>query len=145
MKPQLHTHAGAFYTTTSLQQLVNNMVKSSLPAANHKNTHVVNEVEQGIALGTTMQHAIGIMNDILTTIVANSRNGEIHITAERFRDVITLEFQERNNYNGYALAYSIGSIEPDAASVGGHISMSGSQKKVTTISFSFPYQQLAAA
>jgi len=144
MEKRLHPAIGAFEGTFSLQQLINNLVNSTLPAAHHKNTHVLNEVEKGIKLGTTIQHAMGIMNDILTTIVANSRNGEIHITAERFRDVVTLEFEERNNYNGYALAYSIGSIEPDAASLGGHISMKGPQQKVTTISFSFPDNMLAA-
>jgi hypothetical protein len=144
MEKQMHPAISAFDGTISLQQLVSNLVNSSMSAAHHKNTHVVNEVEKGIALGTTMQHAMGIMNDILTTIVANSRNGEIHITAGRFRDVVTLEFEERNNYNGYALAYSICSIEPAAASLGGHISMKGPQQKVTTISFSFPDNVWAA-
>jgi hypothetical protein len=144
MEKRLYSTHNAFNSTISLQHLINNLVNSSLPAAHHKNTHVVNEVEKGIALGTAMQHAMGIMNDILTTIVANSRNGEIHITAGRFRDVVTLEFEERNNYNGYALAYSIGSIEPAAASLGGHISMKGPQQKITTISFSFPDSLLAA-
>lgn len=144
MKDQLHSFIGAFGTAIPLKQLVSNLVNDSLPTANHNNTIVVNEVEQGIALGTNMQHAIGIMGDILTTLVINSSKGDIHITAEKFRDIITLEFQERNNYNGYALAYSIGSIEPVAYSIGGHIFMKGPQKKVTTIYFSFPLNPLAA-
>jgi hypothetical protein len=144
MEKHLHAAIGVFDTTISLQQLVSNLVNNSRSAARHNNTNVVNEVELGIALGMSMQHAIGIMSDILTTIVANSRNGEIHITAERFRDIVTLEFQERNNNNGYALAYTIGSIEPDAASVGGHISITGPQKKITTITFSFPGSSFAA-
>lgn len=144
MEKQLPITPSAFSSGISLQQLVSNLVNSSRSAARHNNTNVVNEVELGIALGTGMQHAIGIMNDILTTIVANSHNGEIHITAERFRDVVTLEFEERNNNNGYALAFSIGSIEPVAASIGGHISMKGQQRKVATVSFSFPGSQAAA-
>lgn len=144
MKQQLPAATGAFTSTISLKQLVSNLVISSLPSANHNNTCVVNEVEQGIVLGTDMHKAIDVIGDILRTVVANSRNGNIHITAERFRDVVILEIQERNNYNGYALAFSIGSIEPDAASAGGYISMKGPQQKVTTISFSFPYNLLAA-
>jgi len=120
------------------------MVNTSLSAARYHKTNLVNEVELGIALGTAMQHAIGIMNEILTAIVANSNNGEIHITADRYQDIVTLEFQERNNNNGYALAYSIGSIEPVAASIGGHISIKYPQQKITTISFSFPDSILAA-
>jgi hypothetical protein len=144
MNDQLHSFIGAFEMAIPLKQLVSNLVNSSLPAAICNKTNIVNEVEQGIALGTSMQHAIGVMNEILTTIVANSCKGDIHITAERFRDIVTLEFQERNNNNGYALAFSIGSIEPVASSIGGHISIKGPQQKVTTISFSFPNSILAA-
>jgi hypothetical protein len=91
-----------------------------------------------------MQQVITVMKDILTTVVANSRNGNIHITAERYKDVVIVEIQERNNYNGYALSFSIGSIEPEAASIGGHLTIRGQQQKVTTISFSFPDNLLAA-
>ena len=144
MNEELRSTTCAFDTAISLQQLVSNLVNSSLPAAKHNNTHLVNEVENGVALGTRIHNAIPIINNLLTAVVANSRNGEIHISAERFRDVVTVEIQERNNYNGYALAYSIGSIEPDAALVGGHISIKGSQQKITTISFCFPDNPIAA-
>lgn len=144
MNEQLHSTTGVFDTAISLQYLVSSLVNSSLPAAKDNNTHLVNEVGQGVALGTRIHKAISIINDLLSIVVANSRNGEIHISAERFRDVVIVEIQERNNYNGYALAYSIGSIEPDAALVGGHISIKGSQQKVTTISFSFPDNPMAA-
>lgn len=144
MNEQLHSTTGVFDTAISLQYLVSSLVNSSLPAAKDNNTHLVNEVGQGVALGTRIHKAISIINDLLSIVVANSRNGEIHISAERFRDVVIVEIQERNNYNGYALAYSIGSIEPDAALVGGHISIKGSQQKITTISFSFPDNPMAA-
>jgi glucose-6-phosphate-specific signal transduction histidine kinase len=144
MNKHFHTVTGIFSKSIPLNQVVSRMVNSSLSAARHHKMHLVNEVEQGIALGTAMQHAIGIMNEILTTIVANSNNGEIHISTVRYQDIVTLEFQERNNNNGYALAYSIGSMEPVAASMGGHISIKGPQQKVTTISFSFPDTVLEA-
>lgn len=145
MEQQLHAATGVFDTAISLQQLVSNLVNSSLPAAKHNNTHLVNEVEQGIALGKAEMHkTLSVIRDILNAVVTNSRNGEIHITADRYRGVVVLEIQERNNYNGYALAYSIGSIEPEAALVGGHITIKGPHQKVTTISFSFPDNLLAA-
>lgn len=145
MKQQLHAATSAFDTAISLQQLVSNLVSSSLTAAKHNNTHLVNEVEQGIALGKAEMHkAVSVIRELLNTVVTNSRNGEIHITAERYRDVVILEIQERNNYNGYALAYSISAIEPAAASAGGHISIAGPQKRITTITFSFPDSSQAA-
>ncbi|MEO7925002.1 MAG: hypothetical protein ABIR30_15075 [Chitinophagaceae bacterium] len=122
----------------SLNQLVHNLVSNSLPAAMNNKSSVVNEVGQDVVVGSEMSTISGILCDLLTTVVINSRNGEIHITADRYRDVVTLEIQERNNYNGYALAYSIGTFEPDALKIGGHISIKGSKQKVTTVSFSFP-------
>ncbi len=128
---------------STLQNLVHTMVSNYMAAANRNNTQVLNEVKQEIPAGPTMQKAAAVMNDLLATVVANSKNGEIHITAERFNDVVVVEIQERNNYNGYALSYSINSLVPDATALGGFISIKGSQQKITTISFSFPTNQAA--
>jgi hypothetical protein len=144
MNPQLQTMNGVLSTAISLQQLVSDLVENSLPAASHNNTLVLNEVRQGIALGSSTQRAVDVMNELLFTIVVNSRNGDIHITADRYHDVVTLEIQERNNYNGYALAYSITSMETDAARLGGHITIKDSGKKIATILFSFPDNLQAA-
>ena len=134
---------GGYSTAPSLQHLVNSIVDNYRPAADRNNTQVLNDVKQEIAFGNVMQKAIELMNDLLATVVVNSRNGEIHITAEKFKDVVIVEIQERNNYNGYALSSSINSIAPEAAALGGYISIKGPQQKVTTISFSFPNNQAA--
>lgn len=144
MKKQLQPHGGVLNTPVSLQQLVSNLVSGFLPAATHHHTQLVNEVRQEIALGAQNQSALAVISDLLNTVVANSCNGEIHISADRYRDVLILNIEERNNYNGYALAYSVGAIEPAAASAGGHISVSGPQKKIITITFSFPDSSQAA-
>ena len=143
MKQTLQRHAGDSKPASTLQNLVHTMVSNYLAAANRNNTQVLNDVKQEIPAGPTMQKAAAVMNDLLATVVANSRNGEIHITAERFNDVVVVEIQERNNYNGYALSYSINSLAPDAAALGGFISIRGPQQKITTISFSFPANQAA--
>jgi len=144
MKKQLQPHGGVLNTPISLQQLVSNLVSDFLSAAIRHHTQVVNEVRQEIALGAQNQSALAVISDLLNTVVANSCNGEIHISAEKYRDVLILNIEERNNYNGYALAYSVGAIEPAAASAGGHISVSGPQKKIITITFSFPDSSQAA-
>jgi len=122
----------------SLKTLVNDLVNSSLPAAINNKSNVINDVGQEVLLGEGNHKISAIVRDLLAMVVLNSKNGEIHITADRYSDVVTLEIQERNNYNGYALAFSIGSIEPDAYNIGGHIAIKGAQQKVVTISFSFP-------
>jgi len=140
MEKKPTTAKGVTDTVISLKQLVTNLVHSSLPVAQRLQSSLVNEVEQEVELGTESPKIMAILGDLLHTVVSNSKNGEIHISADRYNGVVILQIQERNNNNGYALAYSIGSIEPDAVKIGGHISIKGPQQRVTTISFSFPTQ-----
>ena len=128
----------------SLHQLVNNIVSDYLPAALVHQTRLINEVERQLVIDNQDAQAITIISELLSTVINNSNRGDIHVSAERYGDVIIFNIQERNNYNGYALSYSIGAIEPEAVSVGGHIVIRGAQQKVTTISFSFPIVAQAA-
>ena len=127
-----------------LQQIVNNFMTGIYNCAKENHSAVVNEISKNVMLGYQNGKVISIINELVETVVRNSKNGEIYITADRYSDVIIFQIEERNNYNGYALSYSINSIEPDAAKVGGHISIRGPQQKVTTISFSFPNNMQAA-
>lgn len=122
---------------TSLQLLVNRLVGNSLVGISHNKCIVVNEVPSEFRI-TEDKIAAPVINELLTTMVANARNGRIYINAQRFRDIMILEMQERNNYNGYALAFSLKSIEPQAAMIGGNITINGAHQLETTVSFSFP-------
>ena len=141
MKNQPNTGcAGVFNTKTSLQLLVNRLVSNSLAGIVHSKSVVVNEVPSEFFITADENKITPVISELFTTVVANARNGHIYITAERFKDIIILEIQDRNNYNGYALAYSLKSIEPQATMIGGNISIKGQQQLITTISFSFPNQ-----
>ncbi len=121
-----------------LRNLVNQLVSDSLATAVQQKTVIVNEVPSTMHIAAEESALSPVIGELLATIVANSRKGKIYIFAERFRDVILLHLQERNNYNGYALAYSIKSIESRAALVGGSITIKGQQALETTISLSIP-------
>jgi hypothetical protein len=124
----------------SFNQLIKHLVDQKQPLAAQHNTRIVNEVEKHLLLGDGAMQLKQVLEELLDAVIGNSKEGDIHITADRFKDMVLLHIQERNNYNGYALSFSVGSIEPDAAKFGGHISMEGGRKKETTISFSFPAQ-----
>lgn len=123
-----------------LQQLINQLLRNSMATAFKNNSLVTNEIPREVQLSRDKVIVVPVIKDLLATIINNSRNGQIFISAERFRDTITLQVQERNNYNGYALAWSINAMEAEAAMVGGNITINGAQQKVVTISFSFPFQ-----
>lgn len=135
--------ADPVYPAIPLQQLVNDLVKIYTPSAICKKSHILNEIDLRLTFSAQNKQVIEVIDEILETVVQNSKNGDIHISADKFRDVTIVKIEERNNYNGYALSYSIGTIQPSAVFVGGHIDISGSQNRITTISFSFPNQQAA--
>jgi len=126
------------HTGISLQQLVCNLIDRSWPVALHNRTHVVNQVGRELVLGFDNENVVSVIRDLLSAIIENSCDGEIYIWAEKYSDVIMLLIEERNNNNGFALSFSIGSIEPYAARIGGHISIEGIRQRKTLISFSFP-------
>lgn len=139
MNEQLNAgSAGAFDAGISLQLLVNRLVSSSLATALRNKISVVNEVPRDLNIFADENKVVPVIFELLTTVVANAFNSQICISADRYRDIVILNIQDRNNNNGYALAFSIQSIEPRAAMAGGYISIKGPQQKIATISFSFP-------
>jgi hypothetical protein len=116
-----------------LRHSLNDMLRSS-------NSSVKNEISPELSLLAEENKLSPVIREVLATVIGNARKGRIHIRAERFRDIVILEIQDKSNYNGYALDYSIRALEPLARSVGGYISINGQHQLDTTISFSFPNQ-----
>ena len=134
------TATGNTIVPVSLNQLIKSLVENTQPLAIQHHTRVVNEVDGRLLLGEGALQLSSVLEELLDAVILNSREGDIHITADRFKDMVLLHIEERNNYNGYALSFSVGSLEPDAARIGGHISIEGERKKEATIQFSFPGQ-----
>jgi len=125
---------------TSLQSIINNLISSQLQYSQKNRNVMVNEVTSDVILLAEESRIAPVLDELLSTVVRNARNGRIYISAERFRDIITIEIEERNTYNGYALSYSIKALEPIARLAGGYIAIKGQHQLTTTVSFSFPNQ-----
>ena len=134
------TATGNTIVPVSLNQLIKSLVENTQPLAIQHHTRVVNEVDGRLLLGEGALQLSSVLEELLDAVILNSREGDIHITADRFKDMVLLHIEERNNYNGYALSFSVGSLEPDAARIGGHISIEGERKKEATSQVSFPGQ-----
>ncbi len=122
----------------SLQLLVNQLLAASMPTAFHSKTLVINEVSRAMELSKDRAGIAPVIRDLLSKVIVNAKNGQIFISADRFKDITTLYVQERNNYNGYALGYSVRTLEQEAAVHGANISITGEQQRVVTVSISFP-------
>lgn len=136
--PDYHLPAGATSTGISLQQLINRLVDRSQRRNYQYLSSISNEVPVDFMVIGDENKLSPVIDDILSTIVMNAKNGDIHITAERFNDIATLQIEDRNSYNGYAVASRLHCIEPDARRIGGHIGLQGKNQLVSKISFSFP-------
>jgi hypothetical protein len=134
------TADGNSFAPVSLNQLIKSLVENTQQMAVQHHTRIVNEVDRHLWLGAGASQLSKVLQELLDAVILNSKEGDIHISADRFKDMVLLHIEERNNYNGYALSFSVGSLEPDAARIGGHISIEGERKKEAIIQFSFPGQ-----
>ncbi len=141
MRQLLHNNlSSANLTSYSLQGIINNLVGNLIQDNPGNRCEIFNEVTSDITLLAEESRIAPVLEELLSTVVSNAHNGRIHISAERFRDIITIEIEERNTNNSYALSYSIKALEPIARLAGGYIAIKGQQRLKTTISFSFPNQ-----
>lgn len=125
------------YEKLSLQAVINKLLKYSSEIARKNNTAIINSVQQGIYLKQENHKVIPVITELIETVVSNARNSEICITAERFRDLVILQVQDTNNFNGYALGFSLQSMENEALGAGAVIQFKNQQQRVATVSLSF--------
>lgn len=135
------TFADTSVPGSSLQSMINHLLRHSLTdMLRNSDSSVKNEIPAELVILAEEHKLSAVIREVLATVINNARKGRIHIRAERFRDIVILEIQDKSNYNGYALDYSIRGLEPLARSVGGYLSINGQHQLDTTISFSFPNQ-----
>lgn len=121
-----------------LEQLIDGLVGNSLSVAGNNHSMVVNEIDSGVVLHSATDQLLSLLDHLLFAVISNSRRGKIYINAEKQQQQLVLYITERNNYNGYALSFSIGALADDAASLGGNLEIKNPQKLETTICFCLP-------
>jgi hypothetical protein len=135
---ELIARAGTPGTGISLKKLISSLISSSSKAAAVNKVFILNEVSPEFRIPADQVKVISVIKELMTTMAFNGRNTCISVTAEKFTDIIILNFEDQNNNNGYALSFSLMAIEQQARFAGGDITIDGVQKKVATVSFSFP-------
>lgn len=122
----------------SLQLLLNDAVIKLQEAVSLNKVAIENEIPSEFKVLADENKVVPVIMELLAAIAMNARNTRLLITAEKFIDTVTLTVEDRNNYNGYALSFSLMALQQQARFIGGDISIKGAQKKVATVSFSFP-------
>lgn len=135
--------AGLSTTGTSLYTMANNLCSELMPVALRSKSVLINDVAAELFTAAQENTIAPFLRQVISAVLRNARFGHIHLSAEKFADVVTITVEDRNNYNGYALSSSIAQLEPLARVMGGFLSLKGAQQLTATISFSFPDQLLA--
>ncbi|MGZ8558694.1 MAG: hypothetical protein ACXWWC_10185 [Chitinophagaceae bacterium] len=128
----------------SLHLLLNDILFKLPDTIKGNNIVVKNAVSAELKMLGGQSGVVAVINEILTTVLSNARNTCILVTAEKYSDIVTLNFEDGNNFNGYALSFSLMLIAQHARFEGGDISIRGAQKRVAIVSFSFPDMPVAS-
>jgi hypothetical protein len=135
---EINDFAGIAGAGISLKKLISRLTSNLSQAAAANKVFILNEVPSEFRVPEGQEKVISVIKELLKAVAFNARNTCISVTAEKFTDIIVLNIEDQNNYNGYALSFSLMAIEQHARFAGGNISIQGAQKKVATVSFSFP-------
>jgi hypothetical protein len=123
----------------SLQSLVNELLNDLRESAALNKIVVETDIPVNLCLQAAYRHElVPIISDLLRAMVSNARNTSLCITAEKYSGIVTLRVEDRNNYNGYALSFSLMPVVRQARCIGGEIITRGAQERVASVSFSFP-------
>jgi hypothetical protein len=128
--------AGTNGAGISLQSVVNRLMCDS--SYDDTVATVCNEVPAEVLIGIDEQKLSPVIHDLLVAVMMNARNGDVHITAEQFNNIVLLQIQDRNAYNAYAVACRLHCFASDAIRLGGHIDHKSKSQLISTVSFSFP-------
>ncbi|HVZ55431.1 MAG TPA: hypothetical protein VG870_02125 [Chitinophagaceae bacterium] len=126
-----------------LNQLVSRLSAPYFSTAVHNRTKLVNAISSDIQV-VPHEGIKAIISHLLSTVITQARDSFITITAERFGDLISLEVQDNSSFNSYAVACRVEQYKGLAQTLGGDLGINGYGKKITTVTFSFPYFSSAA-
>jgi hypothetical protein len=115
---EVHGLAGTPVNGISLRKVVSRFVSSLSHSAAVNKVILLNQVSSEFRLPDEQVKVISVIKELLATMASNARDTCISVTAEKYRDIIILKFEDQNNYNGYALSFSLIAIEQHARFAG---------------------------
>lgn len=120
-----------------LRALVNRLSVSAIPAATSRRSFIINDIPAGLAVNADEQVVATVFGNLLTTLIANTKDCCIRISAKIYGKIALLSIKESHQPNGKSFGANIRQIQQLAASIGGTVSVSYHQRKTTTLIFSF--------
>jgi hypothetical protein len=123
----------------SLQEVVNQLLKTTLPEATRNRNSIVNNVPSTLYVNANEDVVTSVIRGMLHAVVVNAADSVIYIHAkDLYGKMAEVNIKDENCYNTYAVALSLQEMVPLAEKIGGHLNIINQRQKITTISFNFP-------
>lgn len=126
------------FCKVSLKGMIDHLVSNFLVNSQGTLHNLINEMPDEPLILVDENKTGEVIRELLAAVVNNARNGDIRIRADLYPGEVCFQVEERNNYNGCALASRVSYIKTVAKPSGGYISHDGDRQLVTTISYHFP-------
>ena len=120
-----------------LHLIVSRISNGSLSSATRKNSFIINDVPNDLEVNTDEHMLATVFGSLLNTVINNTENCCIRISAKLYGRVVLLHLKESHRLNSPAFAGNLRQVQQLAEKIGGTVSISNDRNEVTTIVFSF--------
>lgn len=122
----------------TLYDLVEDIIKSSLPIALRNHNLIVNEIPEYLPVKTDRNILSSIIYGVVNSVMMHSKNSYIRITAKVYSDIVLVHVKDFNVMLTQGQYYGLQNLHALAKRIGGFIGITSYRHHETTIAFSFP-------
>lgn len=125
------------YQGSSLRRIITELIQNvKIKGANHEN-EIINEIPSNILLQTNVKKVTILISKITSVLNYITEKSRIHITAKSYSNLVLVHFRETNLQVSNFLSDRLDQLNSEARQLGGVIGITNSNKKITTIAFTF--------
>ncbi len=128
----------------NLHQLVDQAAGNSIPKAVKRNSFIVNEVPREFQVASNEKILATILNNLLSSVVSNSKHSCIRIKANVYGDIICLCIKDKSNFSDNTVNGKLDQVKQLVKKLRGSVIIRNMEDKFTTILLSFPNNPIAA-
>ena len=122
----------------ALHLIVNRISAGSISSATRRHSFIVNDVPEDLQVNTTDENMLAtVFGSLLHTVINNTENCCIRISAKSYGKVVLLNIKESYQIKSSAFHGNLRQVKQLAEKIGGTISISSDRSQETNIVFSF--------
>ena len=129
----------------NLYRLTDGILKSFLPLAARRNSHFINNIPAELEIEADAELVSSILGGLLATLLSRAPGSSISLSAKNYKSgILLMHMRNCNITDNTMMEEELNRLQKLADKIGGIIGVGGQRQELTTLTFSFPYLQLAA-